>query len=107
MSKEPWNKNKTIGDKIKARREQLNLTQVEFAKKLGVGKQRIAELENTCKRPSAEKLFEIAKILEVPMVYFLTDCKLDDLDEEILLVQFRRISDKNKKLIINIIKLLR
>lgn len=106
MTKQPWNKNKSIGQKIKERREQLGLTQPELARRIKVQKQRIADLEDTSKRPSAEKLFEISQALEVPMLYFLTDCELNSLDEEVLLASYRKLNKKDKKLTIDVVKLL-
>lgn len=106
MTKQPWSKNKSIGQKIKSRREQLNLTQPALAKKIGVQKQRIRELEDTSKRPSAEMLLKISEALQASMLYFLTDCKLDDSNEEVLLTKFRKLDKKDKKLAIGVVKLL-
>lgn len=106
MTKTPWNKNKSVGHKIKERREQLGLTQAELARRIKVQQQRIRELEDTSKRPSAEKLFEISNVLETPILYFLTDCELNDVDEEVLLTKYRRLDPNGKKLAIEIVKLL-
>ncbi|HOA80244.1 MAG TPA: helix-turn-helix transcriptional regulator [Defluviitaleaceae bacterium] len=40
----PWNKNKSIGQKIKERREELNITPLQLSKKIGISRQRIWEL---------------------------------------------------------------
>lgn len=100
------NKTKTIGQKIKLRRQQLSITQTHLAKAIGVQKQRITELENTSKRPSAEMLFKISQALDAPILYFLTNCKLNDVDEEVLSVKFRELTLEKKKLAIEIIKLM-
>lgn len=97
---------KTIGQKIQQRREQLNLTPKQFSKKIGITPQRIWELENTSTRPSAEVLFKVAEALDAPMLYFLTDCELNDVDEEVLLVKYRKLSADKKKLAIGIVKLM-
>ena len=97
---------KTIGQKIQQRREQLNLTPKQFSKKIGITPQRIWELENTSTRPSAEVLFKVAEALDAPMLYFLTDCELNDVDEEVLLVKYRYMSADKKKLAIGIVKLM-
>jgi len=106
MTKQPWNKNKSIGQKIKQRRTQLALTQADLARKINVQKQRIVELESESKRPSAQKLLQIADALDAPFLYFLTDCELNDVDEEILLVKYRGLNDKQKKLVIKFSELL-
>lgn len=106
MTKQPSNKNKSIGQKIKLRREQLGLTQTQLAKKLSIQQQRVRELEDTSKRPSAEMLFRISGALDAPMLYFLSDCELNDVDEEILLMKFRKLSPDDKKFAIEIVKLL-
>lgn len=106
MTKQPWNKNKSIGQKIKARRKQLELSATELARKLGVQKQRVHELESTSIRPSAEMLFKVANELDAPMLYFLTDCELNDVDEDVLLVKYRALDREKKKLAIEIVKIL-
>lgn len=106
MNKTPWNKGKSVGQKIKERREQLNITPLQFSKMIGITTQRIWELENTSTRPSAEVLIKVADALDASMLYFLTNCELNDVDEEILLVKFRRLAPDKKKLAIEIVKLL-
>jgi transcriptional regulator with XRE-family HTH domain len=106
MTKKPWNAEKSVGEKIKERREQLGLTRIELAKRIKVQQQRITELEATSKRPSAEKLLQISDVLDTPMLYFLTDCELNDVDEEVLLVKYRKLTPEKKKLGIKIIKIL-
>lgn len=106
MSKQPWNAGKSVGQKIQQRREQLGLTPKQFSKKIGITSQRIWELENTSTRPSAEVLLKVADALDAPILYFLTDCELNDVDENVLLVKYRKLSSKDKKLIINLMGLL-
>ncbi len=63
----------TLGDKVRDLRKKKGLTLEELANAIGSGKSYIWELENKgVKRPSAEKLNEIAKILGVTPEY-LTD----------------------------------
>lgn len=106
MTKKPWNAGKSVGQKIKQRREQLNFKPTEFAKKIGITKSGLWELENVSVRPSVELLHKVSDALDAPMLYFLTDCKLNDVDEDVLLMKFRKLDAKNKKLAIEIIKLL-
>lgn len=109
MTKIPWNKNKSIGQKIKELREQLKLTQEELGKKLGISQNTINQYENkNWKNPSAKVVYKLAETLSIPMIYLLDDnCQtLNDADEEVLLVKFRRLDDKSKKLAIEIVKIL-
>jgi len=100
------NAGKSVGQKIKQRREELGLRPSELAKKLGVQKQRVSELELTSKRPSAEVLLKVADALDAPMLYFLTDCELNDADEDVLLTKYRGLSTDKKKLAIELVKIL-
>ena len=52
-----------IGSKLKARREQMDLTQLELAKKAGVSESYICQIENG-KMVSIKKLEELAKVLK-------------------------------------------
>jgi len=52
-----------IANKLKARRTQMNLTQLELAKKIGVSESYICQIENG-KMVSIRKLEKIAKALE-------------------------------------------
>ncbi len=106
MTKSPWNKNKSVGQKIKLRREQLNLDPIKLAKKIGIARQEINRLEKHSSRPSAEMLLRVSSALDTTMAYFLTDCEINDVDEEVLLVKFRKLSKKGKELAIRIINII-
>jgi HTH-type transcriptional regulator / antitoxin HipB len=109
MTKTPWNKNKSIGQKIKECREQLNLTQEELGKKLGISQNTINQYENkNWKNPSAKVVYKLAVALGVPVIYLMDDdCQvLDDVDEEVLLVKYRKLAPDKKKLVIEIVKIM-
>jgi transcriptional regulator with XRE-family HTH domain len=97
---------KSIGQKIKLRREQLKLSPLNLGKKLGVQRQRVDELERKSISPSAKMLFKVADALDAPAHYFITDCELNDVDEEVLLVKYRKLIPEKKKLAIEIFKIL-
>jgi len=104
--KAAWNKNKSIGQKIASRREQLNLTQSELGKLLGISQNTVNGYENkNWKNPSAKVVAKLASVLSVPTIYLLDDScqELDDADEEVLLVKFRKLSSDNKKLALRLI----
>ena len=107
MTKTPWNKNKSVGQKIKELRERLKLDQGRFGQAFGVSQKRVWELENKTKNPSALLLNKIAKTFSVPITYFLDDEQIvSNVEEDILLVNFRRLSGEKKKLAVEIIKIL-
>lgn len=105
----PWNKNKSIGQKIKERREQLGLTQAELGKMLGISQNTVNSYENkNWKNPSAKVVAKLASKLSVSTIYLLDDdCQeLDEADEEVLLMKYRNLRYKDKKLIVEIIKIM-
>ena len=106
MTKQPWNKNKSIGQKIEYRRKQLGFSQPKLGAMIGSKKQYVSDLEKSSKRPSAEKIFRLAAALQAPMSYFLDEnChKVNDVDEEVLLTEFRKIKDK--KLAIKLVRVI-
>ena len=107
MTKQPWNKNKSIGQKIKELRERLKFTQKEFGQLIDVSAKRIGELENKTKNPSAMLLNRIAKAFSVSINYFLDDEQtVSDVQEDILIAHYRRLGEKEKKLAIKLIDLL-
>jgi len=59
-------------DNLKTRREELGLTQVALADRLGVGQPYISDLEAGRKRPLVDTLADIAEALETTPAYFLT-----------------------------------
>lgn len=63
-----------IGKKVKARREQLGLTQEELAKKLGYkSKSTINKIELDINDVSQSKLIKLAAALDVDPTYFIDD----------------------------------
>jgi transcriptional regulator with XRE-family HTH domain len=71
-----------LGDKVRDLRKKKGLTLEELAHAIGSGKSYIWELENKgVKRPSAEKLNEIAKILGVTPEY-LTDESAEIIEDD-------------------------
>ena len=56
--------------KLKARREELKMTQKDIADQLGISYQVYSAWERGVKEPSKEKVKQLEKILKVPKVYF-------------------------------------
>ena len=59
-------------DNLRTRREELGLTQVALADRLGVGQPYISDLEAGRKRPLVDTLADIAEALETTPAFFLT-----------------------------------
>jgi transcriptional regulator with XRE-family HTH domain len=96
-----------LGERIKARREELGLTQLQLAQALGVTPQHISIIEKDKRSPSLESLAKLAQELGVTTDFLitgkqtiLTDCisavKADD-----------TLSLENKNALVCIIKALR
>ena len=100
---------KTIGQKIKSRREQLKLNQEELGRLLDVSQNTVNQYENKIwKNPSAKVVAKLASVLSLPTIYLLDDScqELDDGDEEVLLTQFRKLTPEKKRLAVEIVKLM-
>ena len=76
MSKKPVSPRRTneidfiIAGKLRARREELKLSQMGLAEIVGVTFQQIQKYEKGSNRVAASRLFAIARALEVPLGYF-------------------------------------
>ncbi|TNY48356.1 helix-turn-helix domain-containing protein, partial [Streptococcus pyogenes] len=53
-------------EKLKERRKELKLTQKDIAEKLGISYQAYSAWERGVKEPSAEKVSQLEKLLNVP-----------------------------------------
>lgn len=62
-----------ISGRIRQRRQELGLSQVELAKKLGISLQQIGKYEGGDNRVSAARLFDIANALDVSVMWFFKD----------------------------------
>lgn len=75
--------------RLKELRKQAHLTQVEFAKRLGIGQSSYADWERGKKKPTQENLVKIAQVLNVSIDYLVGNSdehlKEDELDNVELL----------------------
>jgi transcriptional regulator with XRE-family HTH domain len=62
-----------VAARIQLRRRELGLSQTELARKLGVSFQQVQKYEKGTNRVSAGVLYEISKVLDVPVGYFFED----------------------------------
>lgn len=93
----------TLGDKIRELRKKKGMTLEELAHAVDSGKSYIWELENKgVKRPSAEKLADIAKVLGITSEYLLDDTVSNDADknaavDQALFRKYQKLPDKTKE----------
>ena len=71
-----------FAERLKELRKQAHLTQVELAKRLGIGQSSYADWERGKKKPTQENLVKIAQILDVSIDYLVANSeeKSDELD---------------------------
>jgi transcriptional regulator with XRE-family HTH domain len=62
---------KKLGKKIKLARVELDLTQIDLAKKINAKQKSISRYENGISLPSLQTLVKVAKVLKKPTAYFL------------------------------------
>ena len=62
---------KTFGMKIREERKKRNMTQTEFAEKLGVSMRMVGDYETGKRRPHRAKMKAMAEILELPYEYLV------------------------------------
>ena len=60
----------TVGERIRKRRTDLEISQPELAEQVGVTYQQLQKYENGKNRISAGRLYDIAKILKTSIAYF-------------------------------------
>jgi len=61
-----------VGKRIRLRRLQLSLSQTDLGQKLGVAFQQVQKYEKGTNRVSCSRLYDISKILDVPVTYFFS-----------------------------------
>lgn len=99
---------KRIGKRIKQRREQLGLTQEQFAEKLGVATNYISTIERGASFPRCEKLIAIINGLETSADSIFCDV-IDHAAEyraSILSEKLKTLSFENQKRILDVIDLM-
>jgi len=83
-------------DRMKSKRKELGLSLQKVADLAGTGKSYIWELENSnIKKPSAEKLLEIAIALKTTTEFLLTGMEIKE-NETMLLRSYHRMDDEDK-----------
>ena len=95
----------SIGSRIKERREQLGITQVQLAKLLGVTKGAIGNYESGANSPKASMLYKVFDVLQCDANYIFQDemRELDTSDlssvEIILAKKYRALDEHGKDIV--------
>ena len=105
-----------VGRRVRLRRTLLGLTQQELGEQIGVTFQQIQKYERGTNRISASRLWEISRVLKVPVSFFFEDFREDDgqqsstdenaisTEELRLLVAFNRLNKKQQSAILSFLE---
>jgi transcriptional regulator with XRE-family HTH domain len=86
-----------LGQRIRQARERIGLSQEEFAARISKDQRAISEYEHGKRRISVTDLPLIARVLDVPILYFFEEeITPRDLDDQILR-QFRQLSNRRSQ----------
>ena len=101
----------SIGNRIKQRRHDLNLTQIDIYKKCGIASGALSQIENGTRTPTVIIFYKIAQALECSMDWLLTGVSTNSENdilseiEEYLLNGFRNISEEDQNELIQILEI--
>lgn len=91
-----------FAERLKELRKQAHLTQVELAKRLGIGQSSYADWERGKKKPTQENLVKIAQILNVSVDYLVGNSQetSDELDNIELLFRMnsKGLTEEEKRI---------
>ena len=88
-----------FAERLKELRKEAHLTQIELAKRLGIGQSSYADWERGKKNPTQENLIKIAQFFNVPLDYLVGNSdKKDELDNIELLFRMnsKGLTDEEK-----------
>ncbi len=66
-----------VGSRVRLRRTLLGMNQTQLGEKLGITFQQIQKYENGVNRISASRLYQMTRILDVPVSFFFDDMPPD------------------------------
>ncbi len=66
-----------VGSRVRLRRTLLGLNQTQLGEKLGIAYQQVQKYENGFNRISASRLYQMTRILDVPVSFFFDDMPPD------------------------------
>lgn len=99
-----------IGERIHSRRKELNITQTQISKEIGISSGNLSSIESGKVLPSSLALIGLSKILKCSIDWILTgyesisESEIFNNRENELLSNFRKLSDSDKQEILNLIE---
>ncbi len=95
---------KNCGEKLRAAREFLGLTQDQVASTLNLTRNIIVNIENNKRSIKADELYKFSKLYGITMEEIVSDEKKIDINDQVFARGFNNLSEKDKQEIINLIK---
>ncbi len=101
----------SIGNRIKKRRLELNLTQTDIYHKCGIASGALSQIENGSRTPSVITFYILARALNCDMEWLVTGTTTNKNDfviyesEEKLLNDYRQLSEEDKEEFMGILQL--
>lgn len=97
---------KALGKRIRTERQQLNLTQEQFAELIGVSSTYIGFIERGERSVTLEKLIQIANAFHVSVDYLLTDSVEASVDNNFALLHnlWQQAAPSEQALILDLVK---
>lgn len=89
----------TLGDIIKNKRKELNLTQEEFAQKLYLTQGEVSKIEKNSRNLNCETLLQIEQVLNINLETLLKENKFNEIDENLihLTLAYKKMKKHNRK----------
>ena len=95
---------KSWGEKLRAVREFLGLTQDQVASTLNLTRNIIVNIGNDKRSIKADELYNFSKLYGITMEEIVSDEKEIDMNNQVFARSFDSLSEKDKQEIINLIK---
>ena len=95
---------KSCGEKLRAAREFLGLTQEQVASTLDLTRNIIVNIENDNRSIKSDELYKFSKLYGISMEEIVSDEKEIELGNQVFARGFDNLSEKDKQEIINLIK---
>ena len=95
----------TSGEKLRAAREYLGLTQEQVASTLGMTRNIIVNIENDNRAIKSDELYKLSKLYGLTMEEIVSDEKEEiNMDIPVFARSFESLSEKDQKEILNLIR---
>ena len=95
---------KSYGEKLRAAREFLGLTQDQVASTLNLTRNIVVNIENDKRAIKSDELYKFSKLYGVSMEEIVSNENEIDLTNQVFARGFETLSEKDKQEIINLIK---